>query len=212
MSSFPSTLWGVVQEAREQKPDAWRTLFRMYHRPVERYLGHVAGGVSAADREILAQEVFVQLCTSGLIERISQEKGRFRDLLCKVALYTARHWIRDRKRGPAPIPADALDPAAPTESAEVWDREWQQDIVRKALDRLRDFNPRYFSAVDHYLAGKSIPEIAAAMAETELEVKKNLLFRGRNTLGELIRDEIRQSSLSSEEFEEQLRDFKSLIP
>lgn len=153
----PSLLFRV----REWSDSAsWEEFHRLYRRLI--YGRARRAGLSHADAEDVAQDVFKRVAETIRDFDINPERGSFRGWLMKLT-----HWrIADKFRRQLPFPQPTSeDPAsnlshtepaenvpAPTAEEDEWDREWQQHLLAAASERLaRQVNPRHFQIFDLYV-------------------------------------------------------------
>ncbi len=205
MSEFLSTLWTVVRKAGEGNTTAVTDLVSRYRPAVVRFLR--ARGLSDADAEDVAQEVFLRLFDDQVLLKADPARGRFRSLLLAVTRHALGHFLEHRqaaKRGAGRAPVPLGDLAARDERDDAFDREFVACLLSVALDRLRRENPAYYEAIHAFLVEERPQrEIARAQGETEAAVR-NHVARGKAKLAQILREEILTYSSSREEFEAEL--------
>jgi RNA polymerase sigma factor (sigma-70 family) len=153
----PSLLFRV----REWSDSAsWEEFHRLYRRLI--YGRARRAGLSHADSEDVAQDVFKRVAETIRDFDTNPERGSFRGWLMKLT-----HWrIADkfkRRREFSPPTGEGLEHIsaeaahidnvpAPTVEEDEWDREWQQHILAAATERLaRQVKPLHFQAFDLYV-------------------------------------------------------------
>ena len=192
MSAFPATRWTLIDAARSGDDHAFDELVRRYHPPVVSYLGWKG---LRADAEDLAQEVFLQVYHKRILDGAGPEQGRFRSLILAVTRNVVGNHLRKvnaKKRGGGKAPASLaeLDPAAPPEDEEAFDRAWLVRLLEMALERLACEHPHYHDALRQVtLEGKSRQEVANALNRSPADVR-NHVHRGRKKLSQYIREEV----------------------
>jgi RNA polymerase sigma-70 factor (ECF subfamily) len=143
------TSWSIIRTAQkaggEDRRQALQRLIELYWRTVYFYIR--LSGRNNEDSKDLAQQFFTHLLETDFIDRLDQEKGRFRAFL-KVSL---RNYLRDRHRiataarrggGNRGVSLDAIDeaeralPAEGTPPEVAMDREWRRVLIAEALGRL----------------------------------------------------------------------------
>lgn len=211
---FQTTIWAMIQEARDRRGPALDDLVRRYWEPVRGFVRR--RGFSDQDAEDVAQEVLSQICRREFLERADATKGRFRGLLLTVT----RHAIRARLRhlstqrrggGVQPIALEA-EPAATPEEREDYDRLWAMHLLRSALARVRDLNAGYAEAIElHYFRDLPYRDIAAKLGKREHDVK-NYIFQGKKRLKECLQQAIREYCSSAEEYRDELEDLSRYLP
>ncbi len=212
MTDFQSTLWTVIRGAGRGDEASLREFVLKYRAPVAAYLAR--RGLSK-DAEDLAQEVFLRLFQDRVLAKADPARGRFRSLLLAVTRHVVGHHLEKehaRKRGAGQVrPLEGIDVASP-EPDESFDREWVAHLVEVALARLARDHPNYHEALRRaLLEGKPWGEIAAALGKSEGEVG-NWIHRGRRKLVEYLQDEVRDYSLSRDDYAEELRHLGRFFP
>lgn len=145
-SLFPTTLWTVVLEAREQATPALEVLCRRYTAPIRTYLR--ALGHSVHDAEDLTQRFLVHLIKPQTLRNIEQGRSPFRAFLLtalKHFLYDAHDYTAAEKRGGrhAHVPlegqrfeslVDGSGGGSPPDR--VFERTFARTLVSQAVERL----------------------------------------------------------------------------
>jgi len=135
---------------------SWEEFHRLYRRLI--YGRARRAGLSHADAEDVAQDVFKRVAETIREFDTDPERGSFRGWLMKLT-----HWrIADKFRSRRPFDPPANDPAdsaartvavedvpAPAIDEDEWDREWQQHLLAAAAERLaRQVNPLHYQVFD----------------------------------------------------------------
>jgi RNA polymerase sigma-70 factor, ECF subfamily len=122
--------------------ECWEKFVRLYTPVLGAWASRL--GLSSSDAEDLLQDVFALLVQK--IDRYQPcEQGRFRDWL-RVVL-TNRFRERRRKRTPELASVDPIDTRGDDPLAAFWEKEYQQLVVARALEFLRDrFEERVWRA------------------------------------------------------------------
>ena len=153
----PSLLFRV----REWNDSAsWEEFHRLYRRLI--YGRARRAGLSHADAEDVAQDVFKRVAETIRDFDTNPERGSFRGWLMKLTHWRIADKFRSRRPwspSPAEEPEHLADEAAlvenvlaPTAEEDEWDREWQQHILAAALERIaRQSNPRHYQVFDLYV-------------------------------------------------------------
>jgi RNA polymerase sigma-70 factor (ECF subfamily) len=212
---FPPTFWTVIRRAGTDPQGAREQVVRRYWRPIFEYFR--LRGLAHEDAEDLTQVTFLQICRDDFLERADRSKGKFRTLLLAVANHVLdsdwrRAYALKRGGGLDALPLDKAILEIPERksiptSAE-FDRAWAENLMTEALSKL---GPPHREAVEqHYLSGRSYAQIASALRKREDDVK-NLIFRGKARLRELVRGLIQEYACDDEHIEEELRDLRSFL-
>lgn len=138
-----STSLSLLDELRTTTDgECWEKFVRLYTPVLGAWANRL--GLSASEVEDLLQDVFALLVRKiGLYQ--PGERGRFRDWL-RVVL-TNRFRERCRKRTPELASVDPVDPRGDDVAAAFWEKEYQQMVVARALEFLRDrFEERVWKA------------------------------------------------------------------
>lgn len=153
----PSLLFRVRERSDST---SWEEFHRLYRRLI--YGRARRAGLSHADAEDVAQDVFKRVAETICDFDANPERGSFRGWLMKLT-----HWrIADKFKGRrlfSPLAYEAQDHAgddatllenvpAPAAEEDEWDREWQQHLLAAATERIaREVNPRHFQVFDLYV-------------------------------------------------------------
>jgi RNA polymerase sigma factor (sigma-70 family) len=204
MSHFQSTLWTLISEARRGDERATSTFGQRYRPPVIAYCRRLGLSIEAA--EDAAQEVLLRFFCRGIIQRVDRRKGRFRSLLSAVTRNVVRqHWERQAagKRAAATRSLRDLD-LPETVPDEIFDREWIRHLIERSLSRLENGYPQYYDVLSRFLLEESsYTEIALQIGISETTVK-NHVYRGKQKLIEIIRDEVRDYCISWDQYAAEL--------
>lgn len=230
---FPPTMWTRVIQARDGEDTAARqsmdALARAYWRPLYVFLRQRGQGHDDAGESV--QGFFNHLLSRNFLEFVRPREGKFRTFL----LSSLTRWLNDRhdqasalKRGGgvSPVSLEELDAAGreialePGESPEAqFDRQWALLVFDRGLQRLRaecaerDRLP-LFDMLASDLRGEGGAETYASLAartgSTEGAVKK-AAFSLRARLGELLREEIRDTVRDGTDIEEEIRYLITLL-
>jgi len=229
-SQFAPTRWTQVLQARGESVEAQAALSELcgaYWKPVFAFIRR-EGRDEETSRD-LTQEFFARLLARRGLDTVEPGRGRFRSFL----LGAVKHFLadeRDRaqaaKRGGGlsvvSIEAGAgtnttaelqiADPAGPPPDA-VFDREWAQTIVARAVDVLaNEFavagKAEQFEALKPWLLGEvdslSQAEVARRLDLTDGAIKV-AIHRLRKRFRELVKTEIAQTVPEPGQVQEELR-------
>jgi DNA-directed RNA polymerase specialized sigma24 family protein len=207
-----------------------RQLAVNYWRPLYLYLRK--RGETHEDASDAVQGFFEFVFSSGFLEHVAREGGKFRSyLLASLERWRSRGRTRERalKRGGQVVHVSLEElgemegaPAVSdgSTSAEMaFDRQWAAELIRRSVGALReDFTKRgrkaWFDALAAALpGGAGLPpyaELAAQLDCSEGAVKKGV-FDLRQAFGARLREEIRATVRSNEDAEEELRYLVSVM-
>ena len=231
---FATTHWSLVVSAnldevsRTRAQMALEELCRAYWYPLYafvRYRGH-----SPDDAQDLTQSFFTRIIEKGGFASADPERGRFRSyLLGAMKHFLANEWHRARAQkrggGVAFLALDALDPEArfalePAGTADPdagFDREWAQESIARALEKLRTESEargkgEQFEGLKGSLTGEeqARSETAARLGMTEGAVKV-AVHRLRQRYRELLRAEIAETVTSPSDVDVEMRHLVAVL-
>jgi len=139
---------------------SWEEFHRLYRRLV--YGRARRAGLSHADAEDVAQDVFKRVAETIKDFDLNPERGSFRGWLMKLTQWRIADKFESLRHPAAPAAVVDVDPAtggaaiesvpAPVADEDEWDREWQQHLIAAAAERVaRQVNPRHFQVFDLYV-------------------------------------------------------------
>jgi RNA polymerase sigma-70 factor (ECF subfamily) len=225
---FQTTNWSLVLAARgeatEFSRDALTRLCEQYWYPIYAFVRR--RGHSAEDARDLTQGYFTRLLEKGYLDDVRPEAGRFRSFLfASVSHFLSnerdRHEAAKRGGGRTPISLDTesaeqryrIEPADDLTPEKVFEKQWALALLDRALGRLQEEHPAgeasaRFQRLRPYLSGEepSIAhrEIAQELGMTEGAVRQ-AIHRLRKRLGEVLREEIRQTVADADSVDGELR-------
>jgi len=139
---------------------SWEEFHRLYRRLV--YGRARRAGLSHADAEDVAQDVFKRVAETIKDFDLNPERGSFRGWLMKLTQWRIADKFESLRHPAAPAAGGDGDPAAgaaaieslpaPVNDEDEWDREWRQHLISAAAERIaRQVNPRHFQVFDLYV-------------------------------------------------------------
>jgi DNA-directed RNA polymerase specialized sigma24 family protein len=233
-NTFPTTHWSVVLTAKERElPEAeaaLETLCRTYWAPVYAFIRR--WGYDSASAEDLTQSFFSDLLTKDYLGHLRHREGKFRSFLLtflKHFLSSERAKATAQKRGGGKVFVSLdgcseeerrLVEAVPDLTAEqVFDRRWAQAVMEASLHRLRDEyvargKGELFERLKDLQPGErgesSYSEFGASLRMSE-DAIKTAVHRLRRRQAEILREEIVRTAVRSEEIEEEIRYFMTVL-
>ena len=231
--AFPATQWTLVNRARQSGDEgaaAVEVLCGRYWFPIYAFLR--GKGHAPHDAEDLTQGFFQTVLKDGLFQLAEQERGKLRSLLLTILKRQVANQMTNanaQKRGGgvsivsfdvsaaeqryADQPLNTLDPE------KIFWKAWAQSVLERAREKLRAVYkkaPRadIATALDPYLDPDEdrVPyrEFADRFAMTEGALRLHV-YRLRQKLGDLVKEEVRQTVDSPEEFAEELEWLKGAL-
>jgi RNA polymerase sigma factor (sigma-70 family) len=227
MTSFQTTRWSMVLEARkgpEQARRALETLCRNYRPPVLAYIrGHKYDSDAAED---LTQAFFERFIENSYHLSADPQRGRFRALL----LTALKHFLLDAddkrhavKRGgraqvrslDASSSDDSLNRVADKQTPErAFQRAWVHAVIQNALRKLRNEaktagKGELFDELSEFLAERPDDADYTRVAE-KLGLRRNTVavavHRLRNRLRELVREQLADTASDDAELLQEMRE------
>lgn len=210
MTGFRTTLWSRLEDAAAGQPSALNDFATRYRAPVIAFLRR--RGLSEADAEDVSQEVFLRLLSRELLAQGDAAKGRFRNYLIGITLrvYSERRQRQGalkRGGGQKHVP---LDLAPPPAAAEEFEGLWLQELVQRALERVRLANEPQHQVL--CLAGEGLTpaEIAVRIGRSD-GATRVALHRARKRLAQAIKEEVASYCSTQEEYEAELQTFARFL-
>ena len=224
---FATTRWSLILRAGGDAAASGVALEKLcatYWPPVYAWVRR--NGHGRSESEDFTQEFFARLLGYGSIASAKPEKGRFRSfLLGALKHFLANEWHRAncQKRGGGRLPIaldaletyerEALEPRDQASPDKIFDRQWAETLLARAVDRLRgEYGSAQqlarFDMLKNYLhAGSdtvSYSDTAQALAISESAVK-SAIFKLRQRYAEMVRHEVLQTLDDATQVEDELR-------
>jgi RNA polymerase sigma-70 factor (ECF subfamily) len=231
MPRFESTHWSIVLQARGATADARAALDRLcrtYRPPV---LAYIRGRTHSADAaEDLAQTFFTRFIEDAYHADADPTRGRFRAFLLtalKRFLINAHVESQTLKRGggvyidrldDGHLESDAL-PASSDGPEQAFERSWAMTVLDAALRRLRAEadvagKTAMFDQLREFLTEAPDQE-DYTRAAAALKLRRNTVavavHRLRHRMRELVRQELRETTQSRDDLENELRDLRATL-
>ena len=227
---FPTTRWSRVRAAGESVAEgrnAFAGLCQDYWPPLFAYLRH--RGFSESDAEDLTQGFFLHLLEHHTTRRAEAERGKFRSfLLGALKNYLANEGeraCRQKRGGDREIlslddPWHAFaEPACESDATRVYEESWAQEVMHRALMRLREkFAGQNRAELFNVLAGfldvaGNGPALDEAAASLHLSTGalRTAVSRLRKQFGEQLRFEIARTVSAPHEIEEEFQCLRAVL-
>lgn len=189
----------LLERLRDGSDDAaWAEFDRCYGELIMRYCR--SRGLKLSDAEDVRQLALMQFARAARNFEYSPARGRFRGYLGQVVRSAiSRHAARPNGRERALDEGVLSSIPDPGLGDELWEREWVEHHLRRAMATLRrSYSPRSVEVFDRILAGESVPAIAERMKMTEQAVHK-IKQRIRDRLKTLVADQVREEEEAGDE-------------
>jgi len=210
------------EASRSRARKALEELCRAYWYPLYAFVRY--RGYSSADAQDLTQSFFVRIIETSGFASADPERGRFRSyLLGAMKHFLANEWHRAQaqKRGGGVTFLDldgldaearyALEPAQMDDPEAGFDREWAQESVARAMEKLRAESEargkgELFEALKGSLTGEepAREQTAARLGMTEGAVKV-AVHRLRRRYRELLRAGIAETVADPSDVDDEMR-------
>jgi DNA-directed RNA polymerase specialized sigma24 family protein len=224
---FEATEWTVILKARSvDGPAAAAALERFarsYWKPLFCFIRRQ--GYNKHDAEDLTQGFYQHFLGKHLLERVTEPSGKFRTFL----LTCLNHFLSDEKQrrnaikregGHQLIALDALEedernglePADHLTADQVYDRQWAAEIIKRAVERLREYYAEQgkrdlFEQLKNLQPGErgtlSCAQIGATLGMTEQAVK-NARHAFKKRYSTYLREEVSRTVGSIDLIQEEL--------
>lgn len=233
-NGFETTDWTLVRAARDGDDQRARAalarLCGAYWLPLYAYVRHL--GHSHEDAADLVQSFFTALLEKNYLRQVDPEVGRFRTFL----LSSLKHFLSNEraknqtlKRGGdlMLVPLDSREveqhwtgvPSTGATPEDVFHRRWAGTVIDRALSRLRSERAavgkaKEFDLLSPHLTGEEPQAPYKELAET-LGTSESTLrvaaHRLRNQFGEILRHEIRQTVMNSQDVDREVRELLTTL-
>lgn len=228
MASFPTTRWTLIRQvgspAEPEARQALESLCRQYAGPV---LGFVRQRVSSTEKaEDIAQGFFAQVIEGGLLNRVDQDRGRFRTFLLHALrgfMADVRDFDNAKKRGGGKeiFSLDAvavMEPRHGLTPDRQFELQWVRTLLAHSLARLerecRDSEKsELFDALRGFLdtdASPPVAEVAEGLRMSEAAVRV-AVHRMRRRLGQIIRSEVADTVPSTADVDDELNRLMQIV-
>jgi RNA polymerase sigma factor (sigma-70 family) len=226
--AFPTTRWTLIRQAVAEPSGESRAaleeLCRRYTPPVLAFIRRRSDSPEMA--EDLTQEFFARLLQGELLQRADAELGQFRSFLLHAVgnfLSDAKDFVNAKKRGGGitliSLSGDRpLEPMTHLTPDHEFEALWARTVLQRALDALQmeyqqaDREPLFQSLKDQLDGGKPTPAHHLAenlhMSEGAVRVA---IYRMRQRLGELIRDEVSETVPAQTDVDDELRRLRQAL-
>ncbi len=167
-----------------QDKQSWDEVYRRYHMLVHTVA--CRAGLNEAEAWDAVQETFVSLAKQSLKGSFNPERGSFKAWLLRVAQWRINDQLRKRGQEAEELPE--LPDSGGENFDKLWEREWQQGLMRAALARVRLKSPRQFRIFDyHILQGMDAAEVGRKLGISSAQV-----YLAKHRVGNQLRREIEE--------------------
>jgi RNA polymerase sigma factor (sigma-70 family) len=204
------TRWSLIERLKDwDDQESWRDFFEIYWKLI--YSVAVKTGLNDAEAQEAVQETLISVCRNIGKFRADPARGSFKAWLLKLTRWRVLDQIRKRppieqarvhrpnRAGGADSASTATEERIPDPAGNlldaIWDEEWEQNLTRAALERLKlQASAKHFQIYHHYV----IKGLDPAKVAQALGVKIDQVYLVKNRLTPLFRhavEEIRTQML-----------------
>jgi RNA polymerase sigma factor (sigma-70 family) len=175
---------------------SWREFFDTYWRLI--FNVALKAGLNRSEAEEVVQETVVSVAKAMKGFQYDPARGSFKGWLLQLTGWRITNQFKKRRGrvpeaethgGPPADPAGAWqgERAAPPELEQLWESEWEENLLRAAMDRIRrQINPRHFQIFDLCVVQqKPLKEVCAFLDVSAMQV-----YLARHRVGRLVRQEV----------------------
>ncbi len=176
---------------------SWQTFFDTYWRLI--YQVALKSGLTPVEGEEVVQETVVSVAKAMKKFRYDPKRRSFKGWLLQLTGWRITNQFKRRsKHLPSPAqcsdiespegedPSPNADFAVPPDLEQLWDAEWEENLLRAALDRTRaQVNPKQFQIFDLYVLQKR----AVREVRRFLDVSATEVYLAKHRVGRLVRKE-----------------------
>ncbi len=179
-----------------QDNQSWQEFFDTYWRLI--YQVAVKSGLTPVEAEEVVQETILSVAKAMQDFRYDAKRGSFKGWLLQLTGWRitnqfkrrCSHAIAETERPSAPVDPELAaaekEYSTPPELERLWETEWEQNLLRAGLERVRaQVNPKHLQIFDlHVLKQKSVKEVREFLGVSSTEV-----YLAKHRVGKLLRKE-----------------------
>jgi RNA polymerase sigma factor (sigma-70 family) len=221
---FPSTVWSRLVHGDDRRAAA-DYLAQRYWKPVYFYIRRRWGRANE-DAKDLVQGFFADALQRGLLSKADPQRGSFRKFLRAALENFLRNAARDAKAlkrggGVKILPLESMTEEESAASLdgnpeELFDRDWMEAVFEKCLPMLREQyqtegRPQYFEVFRRYdldagTADRPTYDKLAKEFQVPATDVRNWLAHARGRWQKLVREELRETTASNDDFEREVQE------
>ncbi len=224
---FPNTRWTILKNAQDPESPTYRRSIEefaeIYWRPVYAYFRR-KWSRSNEEAKDLTQSFFLALCERNFLSRMTPDQGRFRHYVTAALDNFARLQHRHDtalKRGGGAIHfsleiEDGCDVSSTDSPEQVFQREWAGTVLDHALDQMeREYQERDKRSEFALFLRREVErpdgedlsyETLARQFKVQVGDVKNILYRARQRLKEIVLQIVRDSVTTPAEADAEMKE------
>lgn len=224
---FPTTRWWLLDQVAQggaERHRALAELLGLYYEPVRAFVAAHAGVRADQTDDVVQEFLTAKWLEQDLVARVKAERGRFRSYLLAALNNFISNYLRagNGAAGACSLTTDPVDGSA--DPADVFDLAWARQVVRAAVDRMRDgcaaagradvwavFEGRVLGPVLHGAAPAGYGELVARLGFESPARASNVLMTAKRSFARALRDVIRDHEGEGCDVEAELADLRRAL-
>jgi RNA polymerase sigma-70 factor, ECF subfamily len=182
----PSTSITLLQRVRQATDHAaWERFVELYTPLLYRWAARM--GLADDDAWDVVQEVFVALVRELPRFEYDAQKRNFRGWLKTITIHRCQERFRVRQPTLADAAGESAAPLSPDAVEEFWEREYREELVRRACELMKsDFEETTWRVCwEHAVNGRTASEVAA-----EFGISENAVYLAKFRVMRRLRQEL----------------------
>ncbi len=182
-----------------QDRKSWDEFYRTYWRLI--YSVAIQAGLQEQEAMDVVQETILTIAKQSRKQAYDPAKGSFKTWLWRVTSWRIRDQFRARSKDPSQYPppisanryegpqvVDLLPDMGDSSFEKIWEREWQDNVMNAALERVKTkVSPKQFQIFDYnVLRGMKASEVQKKLGVTITQV-----YLAKHRVGSLLNKEIK---------------------
>ena len=174
----------------------WDEFYRTYWRLI--YSVALKSGLNEQEAWDVVQETVITIAKQARKNAYDPSKGSFKTWLWNITRWRINDQFRLRRKDTASavaeyeqgelVPLDLMPDADSTSFDQIWDKEWQDNIMKAALERVKGkVSPRQFQIYDYYV----LHNMKASEVKQKLGISFAQIYLAKHRVGNLLSKEIK---------------------
>jgi RNA polymerase sigma-70 factor (ECF subfamily) len=187
----------LLQRLRNWQDDcSWQEFFNIYWRLI--YSVARKAGLAPDEAEDVVQETLISVAKHMPAFRYNPEIGSFKSWLLTMTRWRIIAQFRKRKHSPgqpefvddtsSALPGDDIPDLSIQSLDEVWEAEWQNNLLAAAIEKVKHSEPGKFQIFDFYVNKQWDPVKVAS----HFKVSVNQVYQTKHRLTDAIREEVKR--------------------
>lgn len=183
---------------------SWDEFYRTYWRLI--YSVAIQAGLREQEAWDVVQETVLSIAKQSLKNTYDPSRGSFKTWLWNVTRWRISDQFRQRRKDTASangesehgelVPLDFVPDVGDSSFEKIWDKEWQQNVMKAALERVKmKVSPKQFQIFDYNV----IRGMKAGEVHRKLGVSIAQVYLAKHRVGSLLNKEVRYIRSQEEE-------------